>query len=938
MNDDFRGGRRRDIHIIACERRIGRHRDDEVRDDQRDETEEQGKRYIGVRWASYPELGFPDKGYAVFRRSVASGQRIHLGTFFLPRTDSWANFATDAASRRPAVGPYFPRIQEDELGYLLPLIRLIDPRTTPAEMPGLAASAAAFFGDIHERDEELAWHIWRHDPAPPFGDLIADPNTAARIVWFYRHQALSLLMLLALRFEYAALFGLGIDDRAPVEKVVYEVEASWATVLRSESDEVKTNSPCAPQPPAWLNSQRAPGSVAHPAFSAWPGWTHPAGLEPTLPDGSPLPTGASVPRSPSAFTALEWAAPPDEETIIGYSPILYLLGRHHHAGVSPGLVATPPLPAGAVFMPLEDGEAVLRPESEPHYLDLPGMPWPPLEGHYHYEIRGMDLLGTISEPVTASIRHVDDIPPPAPPVRLLSEPLQVINPAGGSVSVDLSVDWEAPEDFGGPDVAEFRVDAHWIPTVGHALTVLDAVPEGQLDARLTVASLAGPADRFVGVRLSLPYQEHQIVSHSAGSPATMVVRRFNGRLPPAPSSGLILAAGAPTARTRVARFARPPLVAATVSAVVDINMPSISLAPAGAQAIPADETVSIYLHALRASVEAHRTQAGDWRLIPPDPDGPSRATWDAWLALGDPAAAVTGSPAIVYPSLRATVDVWPPPGFPSGLLVLSVVAVDDAVYMPSRHRPAADPALVDLMGNESAATEVIVSVRWDAPPPAPGVAPWDPNRWLWARSAAIYAESAEYDLSWAPVAGAVRYQVWRALEGAIPGATPTTSKPNLRNLAAANPGSFELRSDQVFGPCYTDSLPGRAPTRALYRVCAVNVAGVVGPPSGLIGPIDVPDIRQPPAPNLFKIAATSLQEADRSIAIEWTQSGPLEDVRFDIYCRAGEVADAGAFALVPWPYWNARFKSGSDASGRAIVCCMSEPVKVRRLTEEEGRR
>jgi hypothetical protein len=874
-----------DIHIIACERRPVVDRDPE-------------RRYIGVRWASHPRLGFPGKGYAIFRRPVQSGrQRTPLGTFFLPSSDSWVRFAADAANRRPTVGPYFPTIEEANLGYLLPLVRLVDPRISPAELPGLVEAAAVLFGDIHEEDEELAWHIWQHAQPPPIADLVSNPSTVDRLVSFYQGQALNLLMLLALRFEYASLLGLAIDDAAPLEPVVYEVEGRWPNLLQGESDPVRTNAPCSPPPPAWVKGQRAPGSVSHPAFAAWPGWTRPAGLAPTLPDGSSLPPGASVPRSPAPFTALTWAAPPPEGTLIGYGPVLYLIRRYRHAGISPGDPVTPPLPAGAIFKPLVDGEVVIRPDTEPHYLDLPGMLWPPLEGHYHYEVRGMNLLGTVSPPARTSVRHIDDIPPPAPGARLLSEPLAVVTQANNTVSIDLAIVWDAAEDFGGPDVKDFRLDVHWVPTESFSVQIIAVAEDGPLNAQLTVASLPSPANRFAGTRLSLPLQEHQIVSHTAGSPATMVLRRYQGRLPPAPADGLILTAGVPTSRTRVARFDRRLAVPATVSGVGGLSPPTISLAQAATPTIPADDSISVYLHALRASFEAQRIPGGQWRLVEPALDRPAAAIWSQWLAMPDPAVTLTGSPAILFPHHSLKVQMMPPAGFTAGLLILSVVAADDADYLPSPARPVADPALANLTGNESSATEVVLSVRSDAPPAAPGATAWNPNRWLWTRSAAVFAESAEYQLAWAPVAGAARYEVWRALEGAIPGATPATSKYNLRNLALANADAFELRSNQVFGTSYRDSLPGRAPTRALYRVRAVNIAGVAGPPSDLIGPVNVPDIRQPPAPNLFKVGATSPDEADRSIAVEWSQSGSLEDVRFDVFFRPGDVADAGRFEL-----------------------------------------
>jgi hypothetical protein len=432
-----------------------------------------------------------------------------------------------------------------------------------------------------------------------------------------------------------------------------------------------------------------------------------------------------------------------------------------------------------------------------------------------------------------------------------------------------------------------------------------------LNVQLTLASLPGPASRFAGARLSLPLREHQIVSAIPGTPATLIVRKSSGALPPAPADGVIFVPGTPTPRTRAASMKRRPAVPATVTGMASLAQRRISVTAATAEPRPTDAVVMLYLHALRATFAASRVAGGLWQLEEPDPQQPASAAWNRWLALGNPAGAITNSPAIIFPPHRMKVSVAPPDGFSAGLLVLSLVAVDDASYRPSPVRPTAHPALVDLMGNESSTTELVRSVRSDAPPAAPEVPPWDPDLWLWATSAAVFAEEAQYALTWPVVPGAVRYEVWRALEGAIPGASPATGRAELRALADASAGAFELRSDQVFSVSYVDRLPGRAPTRALYRIRAVNVAGVAGPPSDVLGPINVPDIRQPPPPNVLKVVAVSPSEAERSIAVEWTQPGPLDGVRFDVYVReglAGTFASAGSVARGTAPAAGGRFR------------------------------
>jgi hypothetical protein len=204
---------------------------------------------------------------------------------------------------------------------------------------------------------------------------------------------------------------------------------------------------------------------------------------------------------------------------------------------------------------------------------------------------------------------------------------------------------------------------------------------------------------------------------------------------------------------------------------------------------------------------------------------------------------------------------------------------------------------MNLRGNESSGAEVLLSVRSTALPPAPTVGVFDPAARLWASSAANYAEQARFEVQWTAVAGAVRYEVWRVLEGRLTGATAQTPDVELRVLAAAQPSAFELRTAEAFGTSFDDELPGRAPTRALYRVRSVSAAGIAGAFSPVIGPVHVPDVRPPPAPNLLRVVAVAPAEADRALAIEWTQPALAPDVRFEIEARTPDEPNA-RFALV----------------------------------------
>ncbi len=414
----------RDAQIIACER-IAQ------------------QRCIGVRWASAAPLGFPRDGYTVWRVEVDAngglGQPVRLGDYTLPASADWPAFAADVAARAPAAGPWFPTIRQADLGFLLPLIRFADLRTPDAERPALCAQIATWFGRPHENDAELAWQFWRQAPPPPLQDLLADQATTSAVQLYYWRYVVAFLTLLAERFEYAVLLGLGTDDAgAPAAATVrYYLELNPKRAGEVRSQDVPPGKRCQPAAPAWCRAERVPGSVPHPAFAAWPAWVPPAGFAPLDPDGQPLPARALVPRIPAAFTALTWAAPPERNTLLSQDPVLYRVRRFAHGAATAALGTAPVLPANAAFSEIVAGELVRRTDTGPHFTDLPGMPWPPLEGWYDYEVVGVDLLGVLSAPAPrTTLRHFDDFAPPAPKVRVTRGQTSTIAQNATSASVD----------------------------------------------------------------------------------------------------------------------------------------------------------------------------------------------------------------------------------------------------------------------------------------------------------------------------------------------------------------------------------------------------------------------------------------------------------------------------------------------------------------------
>ena len=194
----------RDLDIIACRRPSP--------------AASNGAEVFGVRWASRPDLDWPKDGYIIER--LVGGSTVSVAkngsTFHLPRTDEWKNFKRDVEDCRPVAGPYFcsSDITELNLGHLLPIVRLVDPRIDPAEHKTLTEKVAAAFGFPHAEDAELTTVLWPGGEPPPLPDMLDKPRTAERIITYYRRQARGFLLALAVRFEYAALLGLGTDDVA----------------------------------------------------------------------------------------------------------------------------------------------------------------------------------------------------------------------------------------------------------------------------------------------------------------------------------------------------------------------------------------------------------------------------------------------------------------------------------------------------------------------------------------------------------------------------------------------------------------------------------------------------------------------------------------------------------------------------------------------------
>ena len=337
----------RDLEIIACQR-----------PDAAGPSE--GEQHVfGVRWASRPDIFWPTGGFRT-SRSLNGAAAIpigsHGGVFDLPDTSDWASFAQAIEDRRPLSDIYFPAtdITKANLGFLLPFIRLLDPKTASNEDAPLTMIVASYLGNLHIDDAALAGVYWPDGNVPTLNDLLSDARTSSKMIEFYRRQAYGYLLGLADRFEYAVLLGLATDDAVPnAATVVYTVSARWRGTNGSVDSEVaETNKLCDPPAPNNLNAVDIPGSVAHPAFNNFQGWIFPEEmLEPDAIGARPR-SESLIPRAPSTITALTWLPEPASGRLIDHGAVLYDLARFDHGRTTAGQIIPPAPPDPTIYRPV----------------------------------------------------------------------------------------------------------------------------------------------------------------------------------------------------------------------------------------------------------------------------------------------------------------------------------------------------------------------------------------------------------------------------------------------------------------------------------------------------------------------------------------------------------------------------------------------------------
>jgi hypothetical protein len=892
-----------DIDIIACRRPLP------VTDE---------RIVFAVRWALRPELGFPKSGFRVLREHEDSRPPVPLGPYgglLLPGTYNWYGLwqinadrlVHDAEERRPQalpgegpVGPYFEdsdAMRRDLIG-LLPLLTLASPLVDHTEKYGQLATVSNYLGAIHLDDSELARQFWPTGPAPSIADILrgAQPDATsgeiarlAAVIDFYERSTVSFLLAFAVRFEFAKLLGLGWDDRLP-DGLIGETRIRYRVLVgdfNTKTDWLDGKAVCAPNPP--LDLRVTPSihrAVEHPLFgryrSGTPDVWPPEGVD--FPAFSP---GARFPRVPAYISSLFWRSPnpPGPPRLLFHGSVLYQVERFPHDVGTDGR-ESPKLPPDAVFKILPGAERIPLPRKQrpqeresPAYLDAVSMPWPPLEGWYWYRVRGVDLLGVVSERFAeATVRIFDDLAPPPPRLGPVAPvPLEIADGVD-QVEVPLEILWSSGEDFEGPDAVTFRITGRWLPHTNRPVVVSgvtdapDALAHVQADVTLRdlladgsplIPRAVGRA--FANGRLLTASGEFVILPDEPKGNATVRVRKSSGNRPPLGDAAIRLADQA----TDLALLRSVPRRAtvALAAELVGLGPPlELRLRTLQGGSSPPEEPLDLYVHVLGHTFSATPVSHDSWRIEEPASPDPRAEVVAGLRSLGPTGAdeLLWKSPVLAYPRHRETLRIPVPGGFWAGALELRVAAVDGS----------------SQEGNVGVPVIFRLAVRRLTAPAAPVA---HPRGIQWARPGARFAEAATYTLTWNPIAGAARYEVERVLAAHFSHAPRALTDADLVRLASARGDLFERRSNHVFGPRFEDHLPGRSPTRALYRVRAVSLADVPGQWSRPIGPVRVPDVRIPPAPNLLRVTSPRGREsADRRLRLEWTQAGPLDDLGFVI--------------------------------------------------------
>jgi hypothetical protein len=97
----------------------------------------------------------------------------------------------------------------------------------------------------------------------------------------------------------------------------------------------------------------------------------------------------------------------------------------------------------------------------------------------------------------------------------------------------------------------------------------------------------------------------------------------------------------------------------------------------------------------------------------------------------------------------------------------------------------------------------------------------------------VYVEDASYALAWTAASGAVRYEVWRAIDSNVAGATTATPDAALRTLARGHANVLGTQALLQADPRFDRSLRRQRLLAAEYRYMTALYTGRWGGALGL---------------------------------------------------------------------------------------------------------
>lgn len=896
-----------------------------------------GQALIAVRWLTAPTLGPPPNGFTLNREvggrvTPLFANRRLPGAVENPANGTWSidlnQLRIDANARRTIVGGVEVGIAVPAWSDVEPLapvlaFALANPDSDVLEQ--MLAPLAKLRGDAHRADPALIVRHWSHLPSrvpPPIDAICAMRSSGSAderelyedVIDFYSRDAANFLFVCAAHFGFAKLLGWGIDDLLPegVDPVAsrprYTVTAGYAQPISRRAPPFPPDAPYPTAPsdldealPTDFKVPPSEGLVGYPPFAplfAGDGRWHPAmpSSAGTLSDSArkrladQIATADKGPRCwPTPVVPLRWTKPPpdprDPEREPGHEHdpddergqwLLTLSAHFWQVEVFPfGANQPPALPAMPAFKPCPEGARLwARPINLfVHGVDLP---WGavPLEGWYAYRVRGIDLFGIVgpASNVVTLLRRDSNAPPP--PILATAESAVVLNPADNDLEVMLG--WDAEREYRAPDTIEYRIGQHWTGLAHVPVEVKSVTPaqglRGYLLVSVELTMDGAPLDDAIlatatGGRLFTRGGEFEIAGPGLPGTGVLELRRSAGREPPL---------GAATLRhvepethgslPSVPRTRPQPATAFLVS--LNPFIVTLKTVDGTTAIVPADGRVHLHLLGDEFTARANLTR---FELAPPPARSRSAGILEALAALplNEAQAWIDGSPALFLPRQTILLRLAPPANFGVGTVRILATAADGAPYVTVNGK----------VGNESAEAERILTATDPTPPAAIALQP--PK--IWANGATDYLETAEATLHWPRVAGAMRYEIERALEQRLGGVGADDDA--LLALAAASgaDGAFERISGYAFGAAWTDALPGRVPVRAIYRARAVSPAGIAGSPWAIVALVRVPDIRVPVPPNL--LAVKPLAKPERALGLTWTQAGPLAGIGFQVEAR-----------------------------------------------------